>query len=587
VTEETHNPNDIKTLALNLQSDDFETKLNAVTALKALLVQTPSDSKDFEELVDKIVSHEILEQLAEIIKAVTDFNLKYRAVWCFVNICCGNSTHITKAIDSGILDLVSEIIDKALAADTSDTQALDLAVEAIWLIGNVSGDSAEHRDACLEFDAANKIVQLVNKFPNHEKLLSNSVWTLQNLVCKKPAPFWNQISDAFKLFVTIIQNPKNETDLIYHALWGICYISSSYTLDVVSSGCIPNLVKFITGDEPKHILPALQTLGNLISTTRDHYTDEVLKNTEFVPTLFKLSESPHQKIKTYAVWCISNISAGTPEQIASIIDHPSYLDQINGYLKADDEKIVYQASFALSNLVNRATAQQIEKLVTKNNYLDGLLEILKQPNVRMYERLAVEPIHTIMKHDTKHILAPIFKNKGLIEQMQSVHPNMGYEMRTMTNDIITKHFLNIPAPVAASTTATTLNVPAATLSVPQTVSSPARSPSRSPSKAKVPKVESGKKIQKATKPKKPVKKAPIRKTKTMMETLKEAKALTKGVKGRTRKSSKPASLKKATGETPAKKDLKKAKIKRTGTMKQTLKEAKKILKQLDSAKKSK
>ena len=72
-----------------------------------------------------------------------------------------------------------------------------------------------------------------------------------------------------------------------------------------------------------------------------------------------------------------------------------------------------------------------------------------------------------------------------------------------------------------------------------------------------------------------------------METLKEAKAFTKGVRGRTRKSSKPASLKKATGETPAKKDLKKSKIKRTGSMKQTLKEAKKILKQLDSAKKSK
>jgi len=67
----------------------------------------------------------------------------------------------------------------------------------------------------------------------------------------------------------------------------------------------------------------------------------------------------------------------------------------------------------------------------------------------------------------------------------------------------------------------------------------------------------------------------------MLETLREAKALTKGVKGRTRKSSKPASLKKA-GETPAKKDLKKSKMKRTSTMKQTLKEAKKILKQLDT-----
>ena len=568
---------EILALAQSIQDTDDKIKLEAITKLKNLLVN--SNMTQLEILVEKVINADILGVLAEIIKTTSDFLIKFHAVWCFVNICCGNSSHVSRALDTGILDLVFDIIDGTLSSDPVDPNNLDLTVECVWLLGNIAGDVMEHRDACLARHAADKIVLLVRKFPNHEKLVEHSIWALQNFVSKKPAPFWNQISEAFKLLIETIQDSKAPSKLVYYALWGICYISSSYTLDVVDSGIIPTLVQYLDNSDNKIIFPALQTLGNILSSTKDYYTDEVLKQPSFIPSLFKLSNSNNQRIKIYATWAISNIAAGSPEQIAKIIDTSEYIDLMNSHLKDSDDKIRYQASCVLANLVFRASASQIESLVGNNSYLEGLLEMMKQPDLRVYERNIVEPINTIFKNDSQKKFAPIFKQKGLIEQMQSITFGLGYEMRTMANDLINKSLLNAEAP---KPTVTFLNPPLTT-TVTTTSASPVASPSKeSKTKEKVPKAAASKKIKKPTKPKQSTPKKGIRRTKTMLETLKEAKTLLKGVRGkRTRKSVKPVdgSAKKESGKT--------SKIRRTNTMKQTLQEAKKILKQIDSTRKKK
>jgi len=565
------NEEEITALADSIQAKDEKVQLEAVTKLKNLLVK--SNFTQLEVLVEKVVSAGILGHLAQIIKSTEDFLIKFHAMWCFVNICCGNSSHVSKALDTGVLDLVFKIIDGALVANPIDQNHLDLTVECVWLLGNIAGDVTEHRDTCLEQHAADKIVLLARKFPDHEKLIEHSSWALQNFVSKKPSPFWNQISESFKWLLSIIQDNKYPSKVVYYALWGICYISSSYPLDVVDSGSIPTLVQYLGSSENKLIFPALQTLGNLLSSTKDHYTDEVLKQPAFIDLLFKLSNSDNERIKIYATWSISNIAAGSPDQISKIIDNPEYINILNDKIKGTDEKIRYQASCALANLVFRASVAQIESLVTNNNYLEGLLEMMKQPDLRVYERNIVEPINTIFKYDSQKKFAPIFKQKGLVEQMQNVANGFSFEMRSVANDVINKNFINIqqPAPTTISSTPL-LTAPKVTFAA-DTKASPAASPSKE--KEKVPKAAASKKIKKPTKPKKTTPKKLIRRTKSMIETLKEAKSITKGVRGkRTRKSTRP---------TDASSNGKVSKMRRTNTMKQTLEEAKKIMKQLDSA----
>lgn len=459
-------------------------------------------------------------------------------------------------------------------------------------MGNIAGDGLEHRDACLEIDAAHKIIRLLEKFPHDTKLLENSVWTLQNLVAKKPAPFWNQIEQTLPLFIKVIKD-FGTTDLQYHALWGICYISASYTVDVLQSGCVPTLVQYLASDQHRLIFPALQSLGNLISTTKDQNTDEVLRQPDFLPNLFNLCSSTNQRIRVYATWAVSNIAAGTPQQIAKIIEKPEYVESLNAQLKDPEEKIRYQASCALANLMFRATIDQIETLVTKHQYLDGLLEVMKQEQPRTYERNFVEPINRIATLDVTRQFTPIFKNKGLIEQMQSVANSLSFEMRTMSNDIINKYFTGPQAQAQPVQPVQSVQPVQPVQAVPaSTTSASAAAPATgSASKNKAPKPQLRKKIAKVNvNDPADAKKKLIKRTKTMLSTIEEAKGLLKGMKkgGRTRKSSKPAEKKKVvTAKKAEKSPQKKRGLKRTNTMKQTLSEAKKILKQIDAVKKTK
>ncbi len=552
-----------------LSGSDTKEQLNAVNSLKTLLCSI--DISGIQNVVEKVVNEDILEQLAGLIKSNDDYILKYNAIWCFVNICCGNSEHVTQAIDSGILKIVFEVIENGVTSNPDkgfDSKQLDLICECCWLLGNIAGDSAEHRDTILERNAADTIVKLL-KLDDNQKLKLDGSWTLSNLVSKKPSPFWNQISETFQWFCSVIKDKKNDSEVLMNALWGICSISSSYPLDIVNSGIIPTLVSYLNNSQNRLVLPALQALGNVLSSTKDYFTDEVLKQTDFLDFLFKLTKSNANTIQVYASWAVSNIAAGSPDQISKIIENPEYMKYLNDHLQNTNSSIKYQASCALANLVTRASIKQIETLVEKNHYLECLLEMMKQPDLITYERNFIEPINTILKHDSQHKFAPLFKQKGLIEQIQHITSELSSEMRGVANEFLHKHLLNIPSnPVP---------VPVSISPIPATSSAP----EEKASKEKVPKAKASKKIKKATKPKQEIKKNPIRKTKTMIETLKEAKVLLKGVRGkRTSKTTRPQEINNS-GKKSA------SRFKRTSSMKQTLQEAKKILKQIESTQRRK
>ena len=556
-----------------------------------------------EAVIDQVIQSGLLPRLSEIIKTVGFVDLTYNTLWCFINVCCGNSDQVEKALEAGLLPLVFQIIDQAIEGKE---EVLGLASEGVWLIGNISGDSIQHRDALLDQEGGDKIVALVKKYPNNEKILDNGVWALQNLVSKKPAPFWNQVSDAFKLFLEVLTTDAS-VEVKYHALWGICYLSGSYTVNIVDSGCIPLMVKYIGNEENRLVFPALQVLGNVISSTRDNFTDEVLKQPDLLPLLFKLCENTNDKIKIYTTWTISNIAAGTPQQISQIIDNPQYIQKLSERLKESDEKVRCQASCALSNLVFRATVDQIEQLITKHEYLELLLQIMKEADLSLYEINLITAIEKIVESDRTRKLSQMLKDKGIVTQLQEISGNLSYEMRALANELIRTRLtgpITVTAPVVNTTATTAATATTATTAAPSTSKT---TPKKSQPKVEAQKAErpkEAKKIRKA--PKSPAKKkATIRRTKTMQDTINEGKIIAKGIKrgGRTRQDSKPASVKKSTpkstptkaakakeddkgkGNTPQKVQKKKI-MKRTLSMKQTLSEAKQHIKHIDARKKS-
>ena len=67
------------------------------------------------------------------------------------------------------------------------------------------------------------------------------------------------------------------------------------------------------------LVPALRTVGNIV--TGDDLQTQVVINCNALPCLLNLLTTSHKKsIKKEACWTISNITAGTKEQIQFVLD---------------------------------------------------------------------------------------------------------------------------------------------------------------------------------------------------------------------------------------------------------------------------
>ena len=566
---------DLQKFAEMLSNPDEKVQQHGIQELKQALKAVLFVYESFIGMVEKILSLEILPKIVEFLGDKNKHpELRYDCIWMLINLCCADASRVKQVIDLGGLNSLIEVIaivDKTLDPDQI---FIDMAFESVWAIGNIVTDSLEYRDICLEKEAPQKIVSFFsNKKSLRDKLNRMGIWGLSRLVDMKPAPSWNQISDTLPFFLSIIKSAESSEDMVRHALWGIYYISNAFLLNIFESeGCISLLVNFLEHENLDVSFPALKILGNIIASGRDSLLDEVLKNEGFIEKIFNIYSSPHEDFQVYAGWILCNIAAGSSDQIAKILEQPKFVNKLGEYLKDENEKVKYQASCALANLVSRATHGQILKLVAEHHYLDYFASFMKEKHVQIYERNIIEPIHKVMKADTTNTIAPIFKHMGLIEQMKNISPLLSSDMKGLADEIFKTYFENHASPL--------------------------KKVSRAPKSKKIQKLQnsSGSAAQKAFRLKKRQTRKVIakqkllhrviRRTNTIDQVIQEAQEIVKGVLGRTRQSkiALAAKVKKANekrleqkqSQNDEKRSLLKSsrKIKRTNSMKQTLGEAK-------------
>ena len=69
------------------------------------------------------------------------------------------------------------------------------AVQAVWALGNIAGDSPKCRDLVLD---AGALMPLLEQLKDNSKLsmLRNATWTLSNFCRGKPQPNFEQVSNT-------------------------------------------------------------------------------------------------------------------------------------------------------------------------------------------------------------------------------------------------------------------------------------------------------------------------------------------------------------------------------------------------------
>lgn len=101
--------------------------------------------------IQQVIDCGVTPRLVELLHRIECPKLQFEAAWALTNIASGTSEHTRAVVDAGAVPLFIRLI-----MSPED----DVREQAVWALGNISGDSVACRDYVLRLGAVSALVKL-------------------------------------------------------------------------------------------------------------------------------------------------------------------------------------------------------------------------------------------------------------------------------------------------------------------------------------------------------------------------------------------------------------------------------------------
>lgn len=385
--------------------------------------------------------------------------------------------------------------------------------QSMWILGSIavgdspgtsstggSSSSSSHelsreksvsaRDVILAAGVMNQLLRCLEAHPENLSLQRIGSWTLSNLVegifqqqshgkgGGKASDYSSSDEIEMPILLPVLRRLLRmaDSEVLSYTCWTLSHLCdgpSSHIAEVVTTkdeskapkgGLVPRLVELLLHPSWRVTKPALRTIGNIVCAecsddanqvgTATDYT-EVILECGAVPRLKELVTHSNREIQKEACWTLSNIAAGTVDQIQAVINSgaiPPLVKLVRN--KKTDQEVRSEACWVVLNATSCGSDSQIEVLVDEGCVsvlgvllseasmvmmaLEGLERVLQVEETR--EMIRREQIENGEIKDDKKNRTPSLVNSSLIEKARESHNSSAVTKRA--ERIWKQHFVS-------------------------------------------------------------------------------------------------------------------------------------------------
>lgn len=292
--------------------------------------------------IQAVIDTNIASELLRIIKEKEEDYLRIEATWALTNLATGTNLQVQSLVDKGIIPVYVKILEE---------NNINLIEQAVWGIGNLAGDCIQFRDELLQNNAMLQFSKLYERVKGSAKrtFINQLTWAASNLCRLKPVPEITMIAsgigmfcEGFKSGIIKASNDSNgeETQVIIDSIWAISQITSPFTIKAIAGyGILPYIMEILKSDQIIVVHPCLRIIGAYCSSS-DDLCQEVISN-DGISRVGSHLASTNPNIRKEACWILSNISAGTSEQIQELLNEKGVMEKLFSIASNDITSVSY------------------------------------------------------------------------------------------------------------------------------------------------------------------------------------------------------------------------------------------------------
>ncbi|KAI9590476.1 importin subunit alpha-like [Glossina fuscipes] len=324
--------------------------------------------------IDLMIDNGIVPICVQFLQNVRYPHIQFEAAWALTNIASGTSEQTGCVIASNAVPHFVKLLQ---------SEYIYVAEQAVWALGNIAGDGPTARDFIIEHNAIDGILRLLDRNSTLASLSleRNLVWLMSNLCRNKsPLPPFKEIKRLLPALSKLLWG--FDAQVITDTCWALSYLSDdneSKIQAVIDADTVPRLVSLLDTDHPNVIVPALRTIGNIVTGT-DQQTDIIIA-AGGLQRLKKLLKYSNHNIVKESAWTVSNIMAGSAKQIQDVIDADIFVELCD-VLQNGDFKSQKEAAYAVSNMTTSGTYEQLVHIIEKYQILKPFCDLLEAKDPR-------------------------------------------------------------------------------------------------------------------------------------------------------------------------------------------------------------